>query len=212
MATEQIGPAATGIRPRRSRVGSKASSSLWASVARLFDVGQWQRELLFHATPDEINELLNLFFENSVARFTRSGSNPARRRSNPLPARCSTAMSPFRFSAASPCTVTETETPRKHLSRCLTIYVGDDLALLRQLKLPDNAIVRCEVEGADIKGKATNPSRKNLVRAVFTLTIQLRPLTWNTVCPRKSRFGTTSFRRHSACKSYSGRHVQGGFL
>jgi len=42
----------------------------------------------------------------------------------------------------------------------LTVYVGDDLALLKQLKLPDNAIVHCEIEGPEVKGKVARPIRR----------------------------------------------------
>ena len=42
----------------------------------------------------------------------------------------------------------------------LTIYIGADRALLQQLKLPDQAIVECAVEGVNLKGKKTKPQRQ----------------------------------------------------
>ena len=42
----------------------------------------------------------------------------------------------------------------------LTIHVGKDRSLLQQLKLPDQAIVECTIEGVDLKGKKTKPQRQ----------------------------------------------------
>jgi hypothetical protein len=42
----------------------------------------------------------------------------------------------------------------------LTIYAGADRSLLQQLKLPDQAIVECAIEGVDLKGKQTKPQRQ----------------------------------------------------
>jgi len=42
----------------------------------------------------------------------------------------------------------------------LTIYVGADRSLLQQLKLPDQVIVECAVEGVNLKGKHTKPQRQ----------------------------------------------------
>jgi len=42
----------------------------------------------------------------------------------------------------------------------LTIHVGADRSLLQQLKLPDQAIVECAIEGVNLKGKKTKPQRQ----------------------------------------------------
>jgi hypothetical protein len=42
----------------------------------------------------------------------------------------------------------------------LTIYVGKDRSLLQQLKLPDQTIVECALEGVNLKGKKTKPQRQ----------------------------------------------------
>jgi len=42
----------------------------------------------------------------------------------------------------------------------LTIYIGKDRSLLQQLKLPDQVIVECAIEGVSLKGKKTKPQRQ----------------------------------------------------
>ncbi len=42
----------------------------------------------------------------------------------------------------------------------LTIYVGADRSLIQQLKLPDQAVVECAIEGVHLKGKRTKPQRQ----------------------------------------------------
>jgi hypothetical protein len=42
----------------------------------------------------------------------------------------------------------------------LTIYVGADRSLLQELKLPDQAVVECALDGVDLKGKRTKAQRQ----------------------------------------------------
>ncbi len=45
------------------------------------------------------------------------------------------------------------------LEPSLTIYVGPDHSLLKQLKVPENAVVNCGIEGVEIQSKASKPRR-----------------------------------------------------
>lgn len=42
---------------------------------------------------------------------------------------------------------------------CLTLYVGDDVAWINQLKLPDNIILRSDVAGVTLKSDRSKPKR-----------------------------------------------------
>lgn len=42
----------------------------------------------------------------------------------------------------------------------LTIYIGTDRSLLQQLKVPDQIIVECAIEGVNLKGQQTKPQRQ----------------------------------------------------
>ena len=46
------------------------------------------------------------------------------------------------------------------LEPVLTVYVGEDRSLLRQLKLPENAILQSHLEGAEVKGGVARPTRQ----------------------------------------------------
>ncbi len=52
------------------------------------------------------------------------------------------------------------------LEPVLTIYAGADRSLLQQLKLPDQAIVKCDIEGVNLKGMQTKPKRQTWYGAV----------------------------------------------
>jgi hypothetical protein len=115
--------------------------------------------IYFKASPDEINELIHLFSEarlrdheihiltgtNSVvsARGTAIDYNVS------LQVLYRMALVVFRE-----------KTPNETLEPRLTIYVGENSALLKQLKLPANIHVHSEVPGADFPDHPAVPTRK----------------------------------------------------
>ena len=160
MATEQIGPN-TSNRPIVVQPGwLKGIVEPLRHSSRVYSI--WvngNENFYFKTNPDEANELINLFSKarlrdhevwiepgtNSVKSF--GGTVFDYNVSIQILSGIALFMSREQDTA-------ETLEPR------LTIYVGEDPSVLKQLKLPDNVTVRSKIEGVDIKGKLTKPSRK----------------------------------------------------
>ena len=162
LAEERIGPDSDRQHPTTAQPGSfKGIVGPLKHPSRVYS--RWvngNENFYFKATPDEINELLDLFSKVRMRDhevWIKPGTETVKSSADnvfdynvslQIISGIALALHPDKDTA-------ETFEPR------LTVYVGDDPALLKQLKLPDNAIVHCEIERAEIKGKATKPSRKN---------------------------------------------------
>lgn len=161
-ATEQIGPDSERQHPTTAQPGGfKGIVEPLKHPSRVYS--RWvngNENFYFKATPDEINELLDLFSKVRMRDhevWIKPGTETVTSFANDvfdynvslqIISGIALALHPDKDAA-------ETFEPR------LTIYVGNDLAMLKRLKLPDNAIVHCKIEGAEVKGKLAKPSRKN---------------------------------------------------
>ncbi len=160
MATEQIGPDKPD-RPTTEQSGwYKGIVELPRHSSRVYSV--WvngNENFYFQSSPDEINELISLF---SKARLRdheiqlEPGTNTVK----------SFGGNVFDYNVSlqildgiALAMNREKDTAATHEPR-LTVYVGEDSALLKQLKLPANIHLHSEVAGADFPGHLPAPSRK----------------------------------------------------
>jgi hypothetical protein len=127
--------------------------------SRVYSRGNGSENFYFQAGPDEINELLDLF---SKARMRdheirlEPGTNTVKAfRGGVYEYNVSLHVLGGIALAMMQGRNTNTE---ESLEPVLTIYTGEDRSLLKQLRLPENANLRSEIEG--VKGKLTRPRRK----------------------------------------------------
>ena len=90
------------------------------------------------------------------------------------------------------------------LEPVLTIYSGEDRSLLQQLKLPDQAIVECNIAGVNLKSKQTKPKRQTWYGAVqfddgqpaadFEHGVSTYITLWEKDSPDGIRLGTVSIK------------------
>jgi hypothetical protein len=114
--------------------------------------------LYFQATPAEVNELVALFCKAQMRdHVIRIESGPGTAKSfGGNEYECNVHLSIVGGISRA---MTQRNGSADTLEPTLTIHAGADQRLLKELKVPDNAIVLCEVEGATIKGKAIKPAR-----------------------------------------------------
>ena len=159
MATEQVGPDKPG-RPTVEQPGwHKGIVELLQHPSRVYSI--WvngNENFYFKASPDEINELIALF---SKARLRdheiqiEPGTNTVKSFGGTV-FDCNVSLQILDGIALAFSREKETtETLEPHL----TIHVGKDRSLLRQLKLPENIRVRSEVPGTDFPGHPAVPRR-----------------------------------------------------
>lgn len=160
MATERIGPDSPSRLTIVQRGWFKGIVEPLRHPSRVYSI--WvngSENFYFQATPAGINELIALF---SRARLRDHeilivpGTNTVKSFGGQL---FNYNVSLHILSGIELAVNREKDTAETFEPR-LTIYVGDGLDLLKKLELPDNVIVRCEVESADIKRKASKPSRR----------------------------------------------------
>ena len=157
MRMEEIGPAKSSVEQPG---WPKGLGAVVGHPARVYTVWYTGGETFyFQATPDELNDLLELFGKARMRDhevWIEPGTNTVKSFGGEVyDYNVSLEVrSGFALLAAREKDTSETLEPR------LTIYAGEGQSLLKRLKLPDNAIVRCEIEGAEVKGKATKPVRK----------------------------------------------------
>ena len=157
LATEAIGPAKSTV----AQPGwPKGIAELASHPSRVYTV--WvngNENFYFQANLDEINELLTLF---SKARMRdhevriEPGTNSVKSFSGDL---FDYNVSLHVLSGIALHAMGE-KVAGETLEPCLTIYAREARSLLKQLKLPANAVVHCEVEGAGITSKVIKPIRK----------------------------------------------------
>ncbi len=156
LATEEIGPKVDrggqsdwpkgieGLARHPTRV-----YSFWMNGAETF---------YFQASPAEVNELAALFCK------ARMRDHQIRIESGPRTIR-SFGGNDYDYNvclhivAGMALSMGRTRDAGGTLEPCLTIYAETNHPALQQLKVPDNAIVHCELPDAPIKGKATRPAR-----------------------------------------------------
>ena len=157
LGTEQIGPDPSTV-PQPG--WPKGIVEVLRHPSRVYsDWVNGNENFYFKATAAEINELLDLFSKARMRDYEiwiQPGAN---------------AVKSFRGAAYEynvslqvlsgiALAVLREKDPQETLESRLTIQAGDDRSLLKQLKLPANAVVRCEVEGVEIKARLTKPNRR----------------------------------------------------
>lgn len=113
----------------------------------------------FQATPDEINELLELFSKARM-RDHEIRMEPGTNTVKALRGGVYEYNVSLHVLGGIVGAVTRDRNPgtEETFEPVLTIYTGEDRSLLKQLKVPENAVLRSEIEG--VKGKVTRPKRR----------------------------------------------------
>jgi len=119
----------------------------------------------FHATPAEINQLVALFANARMRDHEiriETGSNTVKAFDGTTHGYnvCLDILDGISLA------VTREKEMEGTLEPVLTIYAGADRSLPQQLKLPDQAIVKCDIADVNLKGKRTQPKRQTWYGAV----------------------------------------------
>jgi hypothetical protein len=129
--------------------------ALMRHPSRVIEVGYNSGDdYYFQATPEQLNELLDEFGKTRMRDHEVSiepGAGPTNAVAGGLPDY--NASLEITDGLGVPVVRTNTLEPR------LVLYVGKDRSVLRQLKIPDDVIVQCDVPGASIRSKAVQPAR-----------------------------------------------------
>ena len=157
LAQEQVGPAASAVaqqdRPKDIVEVVRHPSrvySLWING---------MEDFYFQATPAEVNELAALFAKARMRDHEvriEAGSNTV----NAIGGATFDYNVRLHISGGISLAAMREKESEGTLEPVLTIYSGEGRALLQQLKLPDQAIVECNIAGVDLKGKGTKPKRQ----------------------------------------------------
>jgi hypothetical protein len=148
--SERIGPDAKAVAP-------KGLVDIVRHPSRVY-LYDWSGALhyYFQATPAEVNGFLTHFakarLRDHVVRIEAAGTN------NTVKSFNGTTIA-FNVCLHIVPGYSRVDGPAETVAD-LTIYVGADRSLLQQIKLPDQAIVECAIEGVDLKGKKTKPQRQ----------------------------------------------------
>ena len=149
--------------PQKSAVAQpgwpKGIVELARHPSRVYSRGNGSENFCFQAGPDEINELLDLFskarMRDHEIRLEAGAKTVKSFKGDVYEYNISLHLLSGIGLAMADGKNTNTETT---LEPVLTVYTGEDRSLLKQLKLPENAIVQSDIEG--VKGKLTRPKRK----------------------------------------------------
>ena len=201
MAEERVGPDKSAV----AQPGwAKGLVEMVRHPSRVYSI--WvngNENFYFQATPEEINELLDLFGKTRLRDYEvriEPGTNAA----------TSFGGGKYEYNVSLHVlsgivlAVTRDKDAAAAYEPVLTIYTGEDDSLVKRLKVPEKAIVQCEIPGIDFKTKATRPVRRAWYGCVqfddgspavdFEHGLSTRITLWEQTFPDGIELGTVSYQ------------------